>query len=229
MDSDRFELDEVQLGDVPMAPPLREVIRLGLVIYASFVLTYFGTAIVVGLDAAGQAALPLMDASAVAILLYWMRFRSGLSMRELGWKSAKYPAAASVAGGGIAGAVWCFTLVALLGDNGPDTSTPWLYFVVLPFTYVGAFAIVLAPIWEEFFYRGLLLSCLRERIGIAGALFSQAAIASFLHFEILDLAWGQMGIQFGSALVLGCVCVVARSLYASIACHAVINYLSFFL
>tara|TARA_B100001750_G_scaffold235528_2_gene238246 strand:- start:2533 stop:3396 length:864 start_codon:yes stop_codon:yes gene_type:complete len=78
--------------------------------------------------------------------------------------------------------------------------------------------VVVAPLTEEVFFRGLLLPGLAARHGAGPAVVLSALLFALLHF-----GWAAAGVAFVAGLLLGAVRVRAGSLWPSIALHASIN------
>ena len=79
---------------------------------------------------------------------------------------------------------------------------------------------VVAPVYEEFMYRALLLSALRDRLGEQPALFVCGAVFVVLHYAY-GYGW-HLG-YLAAALVFGLVFLRTRSIVAAVALHALNN------
>ncbi len=88
--------------------------------------------------------------------------------------------------------------------------------------------IIAAPIFEEFLFRGVLLSYLRTKMGTYVAIFTSALIFSLFHFSpsqsIENISLLLTLFAFGS--YLGFVYLKTRSLYSSILLHVTFNSIS---
>jgi membrane protease YdiL (CAAX protease family) len=80
--------------------------------------------------------------------------------------------------------------------------------------------VVVAPVYEEFMYRALLLSALRDRLGEQPALFVGGAVFVVLHYAY-GYGW-HLG-YLAAALVFGLVFLRTRSIVAAVALHALNN------
>jgi membrane protease YdiL (CAAX protease family) len=80
--------------------------------------------------------------------------------------------------------------------------------------------VAVAPVYEEFMYRALLLSALRDRLGEQPALFVGGAVFVVLHYAY-GYGW-QLG-YLAAALVFGLVFLRTRSIVAAVALHALNN------
>lgn len=90
--------------------------------------------------------------------------------------------------------------------------------------------IVLAPVVEEFMFRGLLQTWLKDMIGTKTAIIATAVLFSFFHFSPSQ-GLGNIpiiGSLFLLALFLGFIYERQRSLFSSIAMHACFNTVSIF-
>jgi hypothetical protein len=88
--------------------------------------------------------------------------------------------------------------------------------------------IIAAPLFEEFLFRGILLSYLRTKLGVYSSIFLSALIFSLFHFSpsqsIENISLLLTLFVFGS--YLGFVYLKTRSLYASILLHVTFNSIS---
>lgn len=79
-------------------------------------------------------------------------------------------------------------------------------------------AAILAPIFEEIFFRGFLYAGLRNKMGIQPALLINAAFFAFVHFEAIGFLP-----RFFVGYLLGLIYEQRRTLTAPIVAHAVYN------
>jgi membrane protease YdiL (CAAX protease family) len=83
---------------------------------------------------------------------------------------------------------------------------------------------VMAPIFEEVFFRGFLFQGIRaSRLGAIGAIGLTASLWAFIHVQY---AWYDMLYIFGFGLLLGYAQLKTHSLYVPIAMHAFNNLLA---
>ena len=82
---------------------------------------------------------------------------------------------------------------------------------------------VVAPLCEEFFFRGVVLAEYRQFGSFNAVMFSSLCFA-MLHFSIENLP-----LYLFSGIMLGLVCSVCRSIFASIVLHMVSNAMSIYL
>jgi len=90
------------------------------------------------------------------------------------------------------------------------------------FAFAGLMAVVIAPLAEEFLYRGLLLMTLLRHVGIVAALVVSSTVFAFAHFTAEPQALLPL---FFLGMALGYIAYRTRSLVAPIIAHAVFNAL----
>lgn len=81
-------------------------------------------------------------------------------------------------------------------------------------------AVILAPLWEEIFYRGLILQLARRYLPTWGAIAVSALIFALPHAS-MGFGTAVLALLMGTAL--GWLVVRSGSLLASMLCHATIN------
>jgi membrane protease YdiL (CAAX protease family) len=96
--------------------------------------------------------------------------------------------------------------------------------ILAPISLSGFVSIVLSPISEEIFNRGFLYGYIRKRLTIPLALSMQALFFSLGHLNVFHPSLVGFFIVFFQGLVLGLLYEFTGSLYASISCHAAMNY-----
>lgn len=89
----------------------------------------------------------------------------------------------------------------------------WVYFILTVVV-----AVMLAPVFEEVFFRGFLYSGLRNKFGIQWSLVITSAFFAFVHFEVIGFLP-----RFFVGYVLGYIYEERRNLMAPITAHAVYN------
>lgn len=80
---------------------------------------------------------------------------------------------------------------------------------------------ILSPIFEEIFYRGIILNKLRMGFGVFGAVMIQALLFGIGHMNLVQSIYA-----FPIGIILGYVVIWTGSLYSSIILHITINVLS---
>ncbi|MEX2236742.1 MAG: type II CAAX endopeptidase family protein [Dehalococcoidia bacterium] len=101
-----------------------------------------------------------------------------------------------------------------IDDDLKDTT--WIFILA------GVFAVLIAPLTEEMFFRGLVFSGFRRDFGLAVGLVASSLLFGLVH--------GQLTLILPFSLVGGYLALAymyTRSLWGSIACHLTFNVLSF--
>jgi len=93
------------------------------------------------------------------------------------------------------------------------------------FAFAGLMAVVIAPLAEEFLYRGILLMTLVRHVGIVPALVVSSAVFAAAHFTAEPQALLPL---FFLGMALGYIAYRTRSLVAPIIAHALFNGLMIF-
>jgi membrane protease YdiL (CAAX protease family) len=103
----------------------------------------------------------------------------------------------------------------------PDATRPerFLSYVLQPGT-IFLKAVVIAPLWEEMFYRGLILQLARRYLPAWGAILLSTTIFAVPH---AGMGLGTAVMAFLIGTVLAWIVVRSGSLYASFLCHATVN------
>jgi membrane protease YdiL (CAAX protease family) len=94
---------------------------------------------------------------------------------------------------------------------------------------LAAVAVVAAPLVEELFFRGLVLSALRSRLGAGAAVAVQAVVFGAYHAAPV-YGWGNAGLVIVLAVVgavFGATAQLTRRLGGSIVAHALLNGIVF--
>lgn len=86
-------------------------------------------------------------------------------------------------------------------------------------------AVVLAPLWEEVFYRGVILQLARRYLSPGKALALSAVIFAVPH---AGMGFGTAALALLIGVALAWIVVRTGSLYASALCHAAVNFSWFF-
>lgn len=88
---------------------------------------------------------------------------------------------------------------------------------------VMAFGILVAPLAEEIFFRGLLLPVLRRRWGVAAAVILSSLLFAFIHQAQLAAAWAPLLLIFVVGVALGVTRVKTDSVAACVMLHMAYN------
>jgi hypothetical protein len=104
------------------------------------------------------------------------------------------------------------------------------YSIILSkFTFWGFFMFVLTPVGEEISDRGFLYGYLRSRVGVLFGLLIQSLIFSLFHLELEATISGQIPLiihKFCLGLLFGTLYEMSGSLYPSLICHGILNFLN---
>jgi membrane protease YdiL (CAAX protease family) len=153
-------------------------------------------------------------------------------VQTLGIRKGRWPISYIVAIGIGAGVGYHFVTYAI---SGPQLKIDQFviqnfYSIILSkLTFTGVYLVFLAPISEEIFHRGFLYGYLRGRLGVLFGLLTQALIFSLFHLDLEAAFSGQIPLiihKFCLGLVLGALYEISGSLYPSLVCHAVFNFLT---
>jgi uncharacterized protein len=98
--------------------------------------------------------------------------------------------------------------------SNPNTSTPLLFTLLQAIAYI-----IVAPITEEFLFRGYILQRWASKWSMTVALVASSILFGVLHANIIGLS------MFG--LVMGVLYIRTRTLLIPIACHAFNNLIAF--
>lgn len=120
----------------------------------------------------------------------------------------------------VAGAGALFILLGYPLANAPDPLAPFLH---RPggWLAVSAVALLVAPVLEEFAFRGWIQTPLEQQLGAPGAILITALLFAALHMEPL-----QTPFLFFDGVVLGVAVYLTRSIWAGVAIHFGINLLA---
>lgn len=203
---------------------------LGAAILVTPILATFGASSTVNSVANVVVAL-----ATLGVLLLWLRLRHPGAVAAIGLRSPRplrdlrdgilfglllYPAVAFVA------ATLVQTLIRVL--TGAEASAPQQ--VPTDLTPVGtavviAYAVLVAPFAEEFFFRGILFGALASRYGFAAGALGSAALFGLIHFVPAPWPDAVLLITVMVPTGFGLAWIRARrgSLYASIGAHLAFN------
>jgi membrane protease YdiL (CAAX protease family) len=161
------------------------------------------------------------------LIAYIVRVEKGHDWGELGFRPALKPVLAGVLGylGSLPvvavvalASLWCVTALGLEPQGHPISSeflaeaSPWAM------AAMAGFACLLAPVWEELFFRGMFYPAVRRLVGVRLSIVVTAAAFASLHWNLT---------QFAPVFVLGVLLAYlyerTHSLWSCIAAHTVFN------
>ena len=153
------------------------------------------------------------------VFYVWTRYRAGF-LEAVKWNMpAAKPACFAVVGGVGLGLATQFASV-LLQRWIPKSLPIEQYFRTTSSAYVlAAFGILVAPVAEELFFRGLLYPALARPLGVMLATLLTSAFFALIHSEQLAHAWVPMLLLF----TVGTILTVARAKTKSVAVSVLIH------
>ena len=167
----------------------------------------------------------------IFIPLFWIKKKYGLSKETLGLRKGEFSLLKSVVIGIATGIIYSLIIeiTPLRFGAAPaelKNSYSYINLILLPLSISGFATILLAPISEEIMDRGFIYGYLRRKLGVVPGLFLQALLFSLLHFNyIYGNAFNLITNRFLIGLILGILYEKTGSIYPSIICHGVFNYL----
>lgn len=161
--------------------------------------------------------------------IFWIKKFYGLEKNALGIKKGKWPTILIIVIGIAVGTV-CFLIMSTIWGPGLRMNrflmSNLLNIISLPLSILGFQKFVLTPISEEVFDRGFLYGYLRSKLGIPLGLTVQSMLFALLHIDyIFGAPTFMLFEKFLIGLILGALYEVSGSLYTSMICHGIINYL----
>ena len=200
--------------------------KLQIVIIGAWLLISGAAYIAFGESALVRAAYPLSSLASVAITWSWLGKRRSVGAEILGHETSGRPIAVWGLVGLGAGVLWTvLRSIAYWHPLGFREDLSMQTVAVLPFTPAGVALLFASPVWEELFYRVLLLSYLRERMGAVAALLLQAAVFCAIHGKVPLLVPASAVLEtMLLGVFLGVLYTTGRRALPSIVCHGSINF-----
>jgi membrane protease YdiL (CAAX protease family) len=158
--------------------------------------------------------------------ILWIKARHGIGKTSLGIRKGRLGVISMILVG-IGTGVTYFILESIMsgrrllvsGLPAIDFFSSWFIIRVLGSS-------ILAPIGNEVYFRGFIYGYLRRIIGWKLGLIAQALVFSFFHVDfILAASIGLFIKRLFAGMLLGLTCEFSHSIYPSIVCHFVINFL----
>jgi membrane protease YdiL (CAAX protease family) len=186
-----------------------------------------------GLSESKQSKIYMTVAPVINIaFVYWWLKRKSISLKDIGLSLSEGKLKVPILVAICLGSAYSLTMYALFPSPFPisgfdrlDRSDRILSIILFPVSLGGVGRVVIGPLFEEIFFRGLVYGRLRSNIGYIAGLIIQATAFALLHqfpqyssFRFLN------AILVG--LFLGVLYEWSENLYPSIVCHATLNYLS---
>lgn len=211
---------------------IKDVVIVTLCIFAGGILFYISTLILFG-DSKTTFRLARYVGSLLMIFspLLWIKKKFKLSKDALGLRKGNLSLSVYILLGVVAAVIY-FLLVQLTPFR--YSSVPFdlknsyspLHLILLPLSISGFATVILTPVSEEIMIRGFMYGYFRKKIGMVFGLFLQSLIFSLLHFNYAGNASIVVIHAFIIGLILGFLYEKTGSLYPSMICHGMINYLA---
>lgn len=175
----------------------------------------------------GQNALLLLPTQLAAYVLtiafmalyVWQRYRTGF-LKAVSWNMPGRRFAWRALAGGIGLGVTSQLLYMLLHRWIPKSLPIDEYFRTMGSAYaLAAFAVLVAPVAEELFFRGFLYPALARPLGVVPATALTAGSFALLHAPQLAQAWAPLFVL----LIVGTVLTVVRAVTKSVAMCVLIH------
>jgi membrane protease YdiL (CAAX protease family) len=195
------------------------------------------TILFVGLYEKGYIGMPGLTATTsitfslflTSVVFSWMIYKGntvGQIINYLGLSRDKLTIRVVFIGIGLFFSVVLLGLVIGLVSISTNVPLPTNVQTVLAGTplYFLIFTFLIAPINEEIFFRGFLLSKIGKYFGIAAGIILSALIFAALHFSYMSISEFAAALFFG--LIAGYAFVKTKSLYTSIVGHMLVNFVT---
>lgn len=177
----------------------------------------------------------VMSLMGIFIPILWIKKRYGLFKEALGLTKGHLSLTALVILGVIPAVVYSILIrlspLWYLWGQTPlpvnEISNYYLYLILLPISVVGFVMFVLGPIAEEVMHRGLIYGYFRVKFGVFFAIILQAFIFSLSHIGFI---YGGKALYFTlsyfvAGILFGILYEKSGSLYPSMICHGMSNFL----
>lgn len=159
----------------------------------------------------------------------WTKTKYGIGKTNLGIRKGRWRTISMISIGVGTGVIY-FALESVINgrnlavnrfvwEHGQGFFSSWFIFRILGTS-------VLSPIGQEVYFRGFVYGYLRGILGKKLGLIAQALVFSFFHVDFILLA--SIGLFFQRFLIgilLGLIYEASDSLYPSIVCHVIVNFL----
>lgn len=194
-----------------MHPPLLAVI-------ASFTMAVFATLLASGVTGNAMVPEPLTGLLLYvfftsAFVLTYFRFQGVAFLRLFRWHGANLKLV-GVFLSGLIGAYWFGAYVpAPVDASNAEVSLVTSVILIVGVVFTG-------PVFEELFYRGILLDAVKEKTGIITASLLSSSLFALLHFPVNSL-YGAVFLLYG--LIFCALRVVCKSLLYPLILHVCVN------
>jgi len=167
----------------------------------------------------------------IMIPLLWVKTKYRLSKEVLGLRNGNLSLASHALIGVVAAIIYS-SLAQLpffrygTAPAGVSITYSPLDLILVPISISGFATTVLTPVGEEIMMRGFLYGYLRRRMGVIIGIIIQAIFFSLVHVNSFESAFNVIAHTFIIGAILGILYERTGSLYPSMICHGMINYLS---
>lgn len=164
----------------------------------------------------------------VATPIFWLKKKYGLHKEALGLKNFKMTKILFL---GFIVAI-TYSLIRIVFFKHIMVVAPkhasFIQILLVPISINGFASTVLTPVGEEIMDRGFIYGYLRGKVGVAFGLIVQALFFSISHIGFIQNtnAFYLIADRFIIGLILGFLYEETGSLYPSMICHGLINYIS---
>jgi membrane protease YdiL (CAAX protease family) len=165
-----------------------------------------------------QSALTKAGLAAGALVVIALRISR--SSRPPSWFGVRLPPLLASAGFVLAYLAWMLASDALIHWRGPWDFMPWQQAPVIASALRVLAVCILGPTVEEFIFRGMLFSWLKERIHIAFVILLTAVSWALLHWSY---SWPVIAVIAIDGILLGLARWRTRSVFTPVAMHMLYN------
>lgn len=161
----------------------------------------------------------------IYVPIYWTRKKYHKGAKEIGIRKGHLSMMFLLLSGIAMTIIYIIVSTFYLATPSEKIEVSYIYILLYPISVHGFITLILGPIGEEISHRGLLYGYLRNtRLGVVWGLVVQALLFSMIHFRIHDIIANLDLFVIG--IILGILYELTGSLYPSIICHGLINYIS---
>jgi len=175
----------------------------------------------------------IVQCSMISLPYVWLKKKYNLSRKEIGLSKSNLNFSIIVMIGVLSGiAIFVFSysmrhffFKQLTVQNGFTGASDFLLQLCLGIIS----SVILAPIAEEIFHRGIVYGFLKMKYGVLGGIILQAVIFTLMHLNVIFLLnYFRILSLFIHGVIYGLLYEKKKSLYPSMISHGIYNFLSFF-
>lgn len=165
----------------------------------------------------------------IFVPVLWVKSRYGIGKTNLGIRKGRWRVISMISIGVGTGVIYFVLESVLIGrgllvggfvwEHGQEFFRSWFILRIIGTS-------VLSPIGQEVYFRGFVYEYLKGILGKKLALIAQALVFSLFHVDfILSASIGLFFQRFLIGILLGLIYEASDSLYPSILCHVILNFL----